>query len=165
MDETGPHTFRVHRSTPPRLHQYQQPLNTPLYLTFPPFTIMAATSLAELEALKAAAEGQQCRRAPPLLAGSDPKRRRTDGQQRPDDDEEHAEGAVGRFSYAAADAIAAGSACLLASCGFNRCAVVMTTSSGADTTNTHPRTPCVGGACMRDWYRLVCICPSPPTRL
>lgn len=82
---------------------------------------MAATSLSDkdLQELKEQAEAQQRRRAPPL-AGKDPKRRKTAGGEEEDDDPE---GTVARFSYAAADAIAAGSTCLMASCGFNRWAV------------------------------------------
>jgi hypothetical protein len=82
---------------------------------------MAASSLSDkdLQELKEQAEAQQRRRAPPL-AGRDTKRRKTAGGE---EEEEEAEGAVARFSYAAADAIAAGSTCLMASCGFNRWAV------------------------------------------
>ena len=70
----------------------------------------AATNL---EQLKQQAESQMRRAAPPL-PGKDPKKRKVD------QDEEVEEGTVGRFSYAADAAIAAGSTCLMASCGFNR---------------------------------------------
>lgn len=77
--------------------------------------VEAATSL---EQLKQQAEAQQRRRAPPL-SGKEPKKRKLDGQDAEDDEQEQ-EGIVSRYTYAAADAIAAGSTCLMASCGFNR---------------------------------------------
>lgn len=83
----------------------------------------AITSLADLEQLKQQAEAQQRRRAPPL-SGQQPQKKKPKvdgGEEQGEDDEEEQEGAVGRFAYAAAGAIAAGSTCLMASCGFNRC--------------------------------------------
>jgi hypothetical protein len=77
----------------------------------------AATSV-HLEKVKEQAEAQQRRRAPPL-AGHNSKRQKVNGQAAGDEEEEQ-EGAVSRFAYAAADAIAQGSTCLMASCGFNR---------------------------------------------
>lgn len=77
----------------------------------------ATTTPAEMEQLKQQAEAQMRRSAPPL-SGKHAKRRKT-GQE---GDERHADDTVvGRFSYAADTAIAAGSNCLMASCGFNRC--------------------------------------------
>lgn len=76
----------------------------------------ATTTPAEMEQLKQQAEAQMRRSAPPL-SGKHAKRRKT-GQE---GDERHADDTVvGRFSYAADTAIAAGSNCLMASCGFNR---------------------------------------------
>jgi hypothetical protein len=81
-------------------------------------TMSEATNV-DLEKLKEQAEAQQRRRAPPL-AGHNSKRQKVDGQAGEEDEEEEQEGTVSRFAYAAADAIAQGSTCLMASCGFNR---------------------------------------------
>lgn len=82
------------------------------------------TSQADPEQLKQQAEAQQRRRAPPL-SNQQPQKKKPkldSGEEQDDGDkEEEQEGAVGRFAYAAADAIIAGSTCLMASCGFNRC--------------------------------------------
>lgn len=77
----------------------------------------ATTTPADMEQLKQQAEAQMRRSAPPL-SGQHAKRRKT-GQESHEGQAEDT--VVGRFSYAADAAIAAGSSCLMASCGFNRC--------------------------------------------
>lgn len=78
-----------------------------------------------LELLKQQAEAQMRRPAPPL-SGQEAKKRKLDNEEQKNGGGDAAAaaaaegGGVARFAYAADTAIAAGSTCLSASCGFNR---------------------------------------------